>query len=117
MNKLLGSADFDKHGHPEGDGKKGDVMLWWRSHLGSARDQGLIAWDYDADLAVVHVPGCDVQQVWQSAKTKHYTIWGITARSMATHIELARVILCVGLRAMNCISKCVRDRLGRRGVM
>ena len=67
LNKLLGSADFDKHGNPKGDGK-GEVLLWWGSHLGSARDQGLIAWDYDADLAVVHVPGCDVQQVWRSAK-------------------------------------------------
>ena len=69
LTRLLVSADFDKHGHAKGDGQ-GEVMLWWRSHLGSARDQGLRAWDYDADLAVVHVPGCDVQQVWQSAKTK-----------------------------------------------
>ena len=66
----MGSADFDKHGHGKGDGK-GEVMLWWRSHLGSARDQGLIALAYDANLAVVHAPGCDVQQVWRSARKQH----------------------------------------------
>ena len=77
LNKLLGSADFDKHGHAKGDGK-GEVMLWWRSHLGSARDQGLIAWDYDADLAVVHVPGCDVEQVFHSAKTQNIRNVGVS---------------------------------------
>ena len=69
LNKLLGSADIDKHGHAEGDGKNGEIMLWWRSHLGSARDPGLIDWDHYADLAVVHVPGCDVQQVCSLAET------------------------------------------------
>ena len=44
-------------------------------------------------------------------------VGGITARNMATHVELARVILCVGLRAMTCINKCVRDGLGRGGVV
>ena len=27
LNEMLGSADFDKHGHPEGVGQ-GEVMLW-----------------------------------------------------------------------------------------
>ena len=76
----MGSADFDKHGHAKGDGK-GEVMLWWRSHLGSARDQGLTAWDYDADLAVVHVPGCDVEQVFHSAKTQNIRNVGVSLRA------------------------------------
>ena len=67
------------------------MVLWRRSRLGSARDQILIAWDYDADLAVVHVPGCDVEQVLHSAKNT-LEMLSITARSMATNIELAHVI-------------------------
>ena len=115
LNKLLASADFDKHGHAKGDGK-GEVMLWWRSHLGSARDQGFKYLDQYAELAVVHVPGCDAQQVWHSAEESIRHV-GATLHAAWQQIELARVILCVGLRATNFISKCVRDRLGRRGVM
>ena len=32
----------------------GEVLLFWGSHLGSLREQGLISWDYDADLVVFH---------------------------------------------------------------
>ena len=64
--------------------EKGEVMLWRRSHLGSARDQGLIAWDYDADLAVVHVPGCDAVQELHSAKKIEMLGYHCTPRSMAT---------------------------------
>ena len=72
-------------GTPRAMGKKGEVMLWWRSHLGSARDKGLVAWDYDADLAVVHVPGCDVQQVWHSARTNIRNV-GVSLHAAWQHI-------------------------------
>ena len=29
----------------------------------------MIDWDYNAHVAVAHVPGCNVQQVWRSANT------------------------------------------------
>ena len=36
-------------------------------HLGSVRDQAMIAWDYDADLAIFHAPNCDMEEVWHLA--------------------------------------------------
>ena len=40
---------FDKNGARTAGG---EVVLFWGSELGSRREQSLIAWDYDADLAV-----------------------------------------------------------------
>ena len=54
---------FDKNGaRTEG----GEVVLFWGSELGSRREQSLIAWDYDADLAVFVTPGVDFKQLWCS---------------------------------------------------
>ena len=64
---------------------KGAVLLWWRLRIGSARDQGLIAWDYNADLAVIHVLGCDVEQVLRSAKNIRHV--GVSLRAAWQHIS------------------------------
>ena len=48
---VCGSAAIGADGKAGGDGIA-DVALMWGSHLGSARDQALIAWDYDVDMAL-----------------------------------------------------------------
>ena len=48
---VFGEAKFDQHGRPTGSGLS-DLTLFWGSHLGAVRDQAMIAWDYDADLAL-----------------------------------------------------------------
>ena len=67
IQKLLhGSACFDQHGNAAGSGE-GEVVLWWGSHLGSIRDQGMIAWDYDGDLAVFITEDCNFDNIWHLA--------------------------------------------------
>ena len=46
----------------------GEVVLWWGTHLGCIRDQGLIAWDYDVDLAVFLRDGVSFDGIWASAR-------------------------------------------------
>ena len=50
---IMGTASYDASGVANSTGS-GEVLLFWGSHLGSLREQGLISWDYDADLAVFH---------------------------------------------------------------
>jgi len=51
MQRTFGVASFDGVGNATAAGLA-DVTLFWGSFLGSLRDQALIAWDYDADLAL-----------------------------------------------------------------
>ena len=47
----------------------GQIACFWGTELGSRRDRGLIAWDFDVDLAVFVTPGYDFAKVWEKAKT------------------------------------------------
>ena len=51
VQRTFGVASFDAVGNATAAGLA-DVTLFWGSFLGSLRDQALIAWDYDADLAL-----------------------------------------------------------------
>lgn len=66
LEAILGGVRYSAEGYPLGDGA-GQVMLFWGSHLGSIREQALIAWDYDVDLAVFYHEG-DFALIWNSAK-------------------------------------------------
>ena len=66
LEAILGVVSYSAEGYPLGDGA-GQVMLFWGSHLGSIREQALIAWDYDVDLAVFYHGG-DFALIWNSAK-------------------------------------------------
>ena len=68
LESLMGDASYDAAGCARGPGS-GEVVLFWGSHLGSLRDQGLIAWDYDADVAVF-CHGCDFETTWNLAKVQ-----------------------------------------------
>ena len=59
---------FDSAGRPSDPGPCGEVLLWWGTHLGSVREQALIAWDYDADLAIMTTPDLDFDAVWAVAQ-------------------------------------------------
>ena len=62
----MGTASYDARGYPQGLGI-GQVMLFWGTRLGSLREQALIAWDYDVDLAVFH-HGDNFSGPWASTK-------------------------------------------------
>ena len=47
----------------------GEVVAWWGTELGSRREQAIIAWDYDVDLAVFVSPGVDIDSLWRQAKS------------------------------------------------
>ena len=64
FREFMGTCAFDAQGSPTGSGF-GEIVLWWGSHLGSIRDQAMIAWDYDADLALFVRPDCDVDSLWR----------------------------------------------------
>lgn len=63
-NRFEASGSFvnSKYGPASG----GQVVACWGTEIGSRRDQGLIAWDYDADLCVFKTPDCDFAAVWAS---------------------------------------------------
>lgn len=44
LESIMGVVSYNATGHPQGDGA-GQVMLFWGTHLGSLREQALIAWD------------------------------------------------------------------------
>ena len=52
---ILGDGSFDSVGCFKGEGQ-GETLVMWGTHLGAVRDQGLVAWDYDVDLAVFCKP-------------------------------------------------------------
>ena len=66
LEAILGVVSYSAEGYPLGAGA-GQVMLFWGSHLGSIREQALIAWDYDVDLAVFYHED-DFALIWNSAK-------------------------------------------------
>ena len=66
LEAILGVVSYSAEGYPFGDGV-GQVMLFWGSHLGSIREQALIAWDCDVYLAVFYHEG-GVALIWNSAK-------------------------------------------------
>ena len=66
LEAILGVASYSAEGYPLGDGA-GQVMLFLGSHVGSIREQALIAWDYDVDLAVFYHED-DFALIWNSAK-------------------------------------------------
>ena len=66
FQNILGNSRFTEKGIIQGTGT-GEVV-WWGSHLGAARDQGLIAWDYDIDLAVFCKPSVAADVLWRSVR-------------------------------------------------
>ena len=66
LEAILGVVSYSAEGYPLGDGA-GQVMLFCGSHLGSIREQALIVWDYDVDLAVFYRED-DFALIWNSAK-------------------------------------------------
>ena len=66
LEVILGVVSYSAEGYPLGDGV-GQVMLFWGSHVGSIREQALIVWDYDVDLAVFYHED-DFALIWNSAK-------------------------------------------------
>ena len=65
LQSFMGVVSYNAAGHPQGDGV-GQVMLFGGTHLGSFREQALIAWDYDVALAVLY-HGDDFDGIWNSA--------------------------------------------------
>ena len=66
---LLG---VNKRFHPDGvyrdalgaPASGGQVVAFWGTELGARREQALIAWDYDVDVAVFKTPDCDFSVAW-----------------------------------------------------
>ena len=75
---LLGDALFDDKGNIPSSG--GEIVLWWGTHLGSVRDQAMIAWDYDIDLAIFHAPHCNVDSLWRFASDKLRALGYVVAK-------------------------------------
>ena len=70
LTDMLGEGGFDSQGRlSDATRGLGEVVLWWGTHIGSVRDQGMIAWDYDGDLAVFVSAGVNFDDVWAMAKT------------------------------------------------
>jgi len=46
----------------------GQLCVVWGTEIGARRDQAVIAWDYDTDLAVFKTPDCDFSKVWLAVK-------------------------------------------------
>ena len=46
----------------------GQVVAFWGTELGSRREQAMIAWEYDVDLAVFVTPNCDFASLWRKLK-------------------------------------------------
>jgi hypothetical protein len=62
-------ARFNREGHFIDDATSspasgGQVCAVWGTEIGARREQALIAWDYDIDLAVFKTPDCDFSKVW-----------------------------------------------------
>jgi len=74
LQKLMGSsASFHRNGSfiDEKTGKPasgGMICAFWGTELGARREQAMIAWDYDADLAVFKTPDLDFASVWSRAQ-------------------------------------------------
>ena len=68
LQAVLGTSKFNQQGrleHMVGEcAGVGEVLLWWGTHLGSVREQAMIAWDYDVDLVVFVAAGTDIDMIW-----------------------------------------------------
>ena len=45
----------------------GMLTAFWGTEIGARRDQAMIAWDYDVDLAAFITPGVDFDSLWRDA--------------------------------------------------
>ena len=76
IQKLLGTkATFDANGcfvdKERGDQASGGMLAtFWGTEIGVRRDQALVAWDYDVDLAAFITSDCDFDRVWRQAAEK-----------------------------------------------
>ena len=76
LQSLLGkSASFNSNGEfldskTNSPASGGVVCAVWGTELGARRDQALVAWDYDVDLAVFTTDGFDFSLVWSQLKKK-----------------------------------------------
>ena len=76
LQDLLGkSARFSAdgtllHGTTSAPASGGQVCAMWGTELGSRRDQSMVAWDYDVDLAIFRTPCCNFGDLWHQAKAK-----------------------------------------------
>ena len=70
LQSLLGDGKFTADGRLVPGSGLGEAVLWRGTHLGCARDQAMIAWDYDADLAVFTADGVNFDAVWKLAEYK-----------------------------------------------
>jgi hypothetical protein len=73
IQKLLGTnAAFDANGNfkdkDRGEKASGGMLTtFWGTELGTRRDQALVAWDYDVDLAAFITDDCDFDRLWRQA--------------------------------------------------
>ena len=72
IQRLLGTtATFQDTGYfVDGSGNTasgGMLTTFWGTEMGARREQALIAWDYDVDLAAFITPGFDFEKVWLEA--------------------------------------------------
>ena len=76
IQELLGTkATFDANGcfvDKEGGNQASGGMLatFWGTEIGARRDQALVAWDYDVDLAAFITADCDFDRLWRQAAEK-----------------------------------------------
>ena len=73
QSQLGKSAGFNSRGEfldlqTNSPASGGVVCAVWGTELGARRDQALIAWDYDVDLAVFKTADCDFARVWENLK-------------------------------------------------
>ena len=45
----------------------GEIVVWWGTELGARRNQSIIPYDYDADVAIFVTPNCDFGSLWRQA--------------------------------------------------
>ena len=74
IQKLLGTDGFFKHtgdfiNKESGASAKGGMLVaFWGTEIGARRDQAMIAWDYDVDLAAFITGDVDFSSLWRDAQ-------------------------------------------------
>ena len=72
QDKLGTRAWFRESGLYAGDDNLathgGQLAAFWGTELGARREQALVAWDYDIDLAAFITPGLDFDGIWCQVK-------------------------------------------------